>query len=232
MVAGNREHFSSQGLYYPAAGMVGEAQHNLAWELSGDSRFTPEAGTVADLVVELARAQAPVALVSSEDLECLYSRTERLVELRQAVEGLGYSVCVVVTLRALVEYIGSLYGELLNHGLTVDVGTFVAAAVERRAVQHEGWDIPLDYGQLVAAFASVFGPSALRVLAYDPVDSVSPVLQAAGNGAPITPVPSWPRVNTGDRSFRAVLSTTEQRVIDATFGDAMTGLVSEFGPRP
>ena len=61
MIARNREHFREQGLYYPATGQVGvgDGQHNLAWELLGDERFDPEAGSLAGLADELRERRRP-----------------------------------------------------------------------------------------------------------------------------------------------------------------------------
>ncbi len=119
MIARNRQHFRDQGLYYPTTGQigVGDGQHNLAWELAGDERFEPASGTIADLASELRAQRRPRAvLVSSEDLEYLYDRPERLASLRGVLEDVGYAVRVVITLRQPSEYLESLYFELVAQG--------------------------------------------------------------------------------------------------------------------
>ncbi len=227
MVARNPEHFSAQGLYYPAAGRFEDGHHNLAWELTGDDRFRQEAGGLTDLCDELDRERPRVALVSSEDFECLYGRTNRLTALRQAIEDRGYGVYVVVTLREPAEYILSLYAELRSHGLAQDLDTFVATAVQQRCVLYRDWDIPLDYSQLIDGFAAAFGPEALRVLAYDPLDSVTPVLQACSEvtGVALTPIRGWVRANTGAHPDRDALSAMIQRdPIDRAFGGSFQAL--------
>jgi hypothetical protein len=227
MVADNLEHFSSEGLYYPETGRVTYGQHNLAWELSGDKRFQPQAGSVTDLCAELERVHPPAALLSSEDFECLYSRTDRLIALRQAMEGLGYAVVVVVTLREPAQYIVSLYFELQKHGLTEDFDSFIEAAVQQRGVIFSHWDLRLDYSQLIRGFAGAFGSEALRVLRYEPTDAVAPVLRACSEaaGLRLTPVVPWGRSNVSNEPGPDILSEAQRESVDAAFEGVFEELV-------
>jgi len=216
MLAHNRDHFLSQGLYYPLTGQVGTGggQHNLAWELNGDERFDPEAGTVADLGSELREQHPSAVLISSEDLVFLYYKTDRLDVLRSLFDDLGYRVLVAVTLRELPDYLESVYSQLLGDGLAGDFDEFVSDVLTGRGHFCAG-GIPVDYLQLVEGFASVFGAEALRVLLYDPVDVISPLLMVCSEavGAPISAARHL-RLNTrDDRTSRVVLSSAQKELI-------------------
>ncbi len=244
MIARNREHFREQGLYYPTTGQdgVGDGQHNLAWELAGDDRFEPGAGTLADLADELrARRRPRAVLISSEDLEYLYDRPERLASVRDLLEGLGYAVRVVVTLRQPSEYLESLYFELAAQGRAPTFDTFVTDALEQRGLFSPG-GIALDYSRLIGGFTGVFGDRAVRVLAYDHDDAVGPVLHACGDllGKRLTTVPGWPRFNVRDDPERArpsggplpapaVLDPIQREAVRAAFGGAFDSLVRAHG---
>ncbi len=244
MIARNRQHFSDQGLYYPTTGQVGvgDGQHNLAWELAGDERFEPASGTIADLAGELRAQRRPRAvLVSTEDLEYLYDRPERLASLRGVLEDVGYAVRVVITLRQPSEYLESLYFELVAQDRAGPFDEFVTDALEQRGLFSPG-GIALDYSRLIGGFAGVFGDRAVRVLPYDRNDAVGPVLEACGDAlrTRLTGVPDWPRFNMRDDPERerpsggpvaapAVLSRSQSEAVTAAFGGAVDSLVREYG---
>ena len=197
MLSENREWFEEQGLAYPVAACVQYGHHNVAWELTGDTRYDPATGSLEDVVTELARTEAPTALLSSEDLESLYRRPDPMARLRASLEGIGYDVHVVVTLREPADYTESLYEELLKHGLTQSADEFVDQVLANRAIIFRNWDLCLDYRRLVSGFTDVFGIAAVHTLRYDKADSVSTVLSACGRlfGRPIRPVLGWERQN-------------------------------------
>ncbi len=223
MVARNKEHFLTQGLYYPETRQPGDdGHHNLAWELTGDDRFRPEFGTLTDLAEELRRARPTTVLLSSEDLSNLHAQRERLVVLSDALEDVGYSVLVVIVLRDPCEYLESLYAELQYQRLAPKFEQYVADAVAGRGTV-------IDYRRIVGVFASVFGLGALRVLAYDADDAVSPVLAVCrqATGTTLSPVAEWPRFNV--RSQRRLLLNAAQRAgVAASVGDVVGELVAEF----
>ncbi len=222
MLAQNRDHFLSQGLYYPLTGQVGTGggQHNLAWELNGDGRFDPAAGTVADLGDELKEQHPSAVLISSEDLVFLYYKPDRLDVLRSLFDDLGYRVQVVVTLRDLPDYLESIYSQLVGDDLAGDFEEFLSDVLAQRGHFADG-GIPVDYSQLVMGFASVFGmfgAESLRVVPYDRLDGISPLLRVCTEavGAPLSAVPDCPRLNaTGDRTPRVVLTAAQKESIVA-----------------
>jgi hypothetical protein len=238
MIARNEEYFAKQGLSYPAAGRIGDTHHNLAWELHGDERYDPAAGSLADLVHELRQVDQRAVLLSSEDFECLYRRPESLRSMRASLQALGYDTHVVVVLRQPSEYLESLYDELhAKHGFEEELATFVARAMGDGNISFRHWDFTIDYERLVAPFAAVFGDQAVHCLRYSRVDSVPPLLEACGTllGLTISPIVGWPRFNprtSGDaRRARISLTRDEQRAIEASFGPAVRDLVRRY-PAP
>jgi hypothetical protein len=255
MIARNETFFADQRLCYPTAGRVGDGHHNLAWELNGDERYDPVAGSLADLADELAKARPGAVLLSSEDFEYLYRRPEALRSIRRTMERLGYRTHVLVVLRQPSEYLESLYVELCKHGLEEEFDRFVARSLAEGGIVFRGWDFRLNYEQLVASFAAIFGKRAVHILRYDPVDSVGPLLEACGRLLALTlsPVVGWARFNqrpsetkasAGDRSrdpghhrlaeagvSRASLTTIEREGIEATFSRSVDDLVRRY-PTP
>jgi hypothetical protein len=215
-------HFIAQGIYYPAAGRARASQANLAWELSGDPRYRPNAGSLEDLAGELRSLKPGAVVVSSEDFERLFDKAHQLTKLRSVFDALGYSCVVVVTLREPCDYLESLYYALSRRALTQSFDSFVSDAIEHRAVRFGTRDFPLDYGQLVEGFATVFGQDALRVLAYDASDSTTPLFDVCSEavGLPLSPLSGWQRHNVADREeepqgsldLRSVAAGTRHRI--------------------
>jgi len=216
MVAAHPAHFESQGLYYPRTGRAGWGHHNIAWQLTGDERFDPRAGTLADLLDELRTADPSAVLVSSEDFEYLYRAPGQLSRLRRALDDLGYAVRIVVTLRRQSDYVESLYAELLKHGLKADLDTFVSDALAQGGVSHGTWEFRLIYDQLLDAFADVFGEDSVRAIPYDPDDSAGPLLRHCGEliGRPLSPVTAPERLNAREVPARSSLNAQQRRSLD------------------
>jgi hypothetical protein len=255
MITLNETFFADQQLCYPTAGRVGDGHHNLAWELSGDERYDPMAGSFADLADELGKAQPRAVLLSSEDFEYLHRRPEALRSIRRTMEGLGYRTHVLVVLRQPSEYLESLYVELGKHGLEEELEPFVARSLADGGIVFRDWDFRLSYEQLVSRFAAIFGKRAVHLLRYDPVDSIGPLLEACGRllALPLSPVVGWERFNqrpsetqpsTGDRPrdagqhrlaeaglSRISLTMVERERIEAAFGRSIDDLVRRY-PTP
>lgn len=233
MLARNEGHFAVKGLYYPAAGRGGgDGHHNLAWELAGDERYDPAAGSLADLVAELAAAGPRAVVVSSEDFEYLHRRPERLATLRTGLESAGYAVRVLVVLREPAGYVESLYAELGKHGLTGSLDGFVEGALASGAVTFGAWTFSLDYPTLVGAFAGAFGRRRVQVLGYHPADVVGSLLAACGRqlGLDLSPVPGWVRFNARDGGPGPALTVAQRRAVESAFGGVIESLVRRYPP--
>ena len=164
------EAFAQAGLFVPRTGRIGEVSghHNIAWELNADTRYRPEFGTLVELCEELKASPHPAAIISSEDFEYFYCDPRALKALKAAFEGCGYQVEVVMFLREQSEMIGSLYQELLKHGLDRHYNAFSCALVIRgEFVMHGKWRYCLSYERLVAGFAAVFGEAHVHCRRYE-----------------------------------------------------------------
>ena len=171
-LAENEAALARGGTWYPRAARTSAAfpgHHNLVYELLGDPLFDPRAGTLADVVAELAAAGAPRACLSSENFEWLHVRPGALRALRDALAALGYRPVVVLALREQADYAESLYAELTKHGSALAFDDFVAAIVQDGVVRfNEGgrWVFRFEYAPLVDAFAAVFGRENVVVRPY------------------------------------------------------------------
>jgi hypothetical protein len=149
-----------EGLYVPIAGRVSPSgHHNIAWELTGDTRYDPIHGTVSDLLEELSSVSASRACVSSEDFEYLYGNPQALKTFRSRLNEIGYAVKVLFYLRPQAEYAESLYAEFVRHGFTLDFPEFLelfAASKLKKCPTS-------DYSVLLNPFAEVFGTDNLIV---------------------------------------------------------------------
>jgi len=149
-----------EGLYVPVAGRVSPSgHHNIAWELTGDTRYNPIHGTVSDLLAELSSVSASRACVSSEDFEYLYGNPQALKTFRSRLNEIGYAVKVLFYLRPQAEYAESLYAEFVRHGFMLDFPEFLelfAASKLKKCPTS-------DYSVLLDPFADVFGTDNIIV---------------------------------------------------------------------
>ncbi len=156
------------GVLIPQAGRPAgsDGHHNIAWQLSGDRRFSADDGTLADLIEEVRTVGAPAVCISSEDFEYLGAEPAALQQLRFAFERIGYNVAAVIYLRPQAEYAESLYAELLNHGYARSFEAYLESLLTDGAVAFGRWRFVFDYDLLVGTFAAIFGPERLIVRPY------------------------------------------------------------------
>ena len=175
LLATRSEAFAQAGLFVPRTGRIGEVSghHNIAWELNADARYRPEFGTLAELCEELKASPHPAAIISSEDFEYFYCDPRALKALKAAFEGCGYQVEVLIFLREQSAMIGSLYQELLKHGLDMHYSAFTCAVIkDGEFAMHGKWRYCLSYERLVAGFAAVFGEAHVYCRRYErPVET-------------------------------------------------------------
>jgi hypothetical protein len=159
---------SRLGLCFPQAGRwdVGTGHHNIAAELNGVATFVPEAGTLADALAEIERADLPRACLSSENFEYLATRPDVLARLRDAIGAIGYWPRVVIYLRAQDTYLESLYAELIKHGVDVPFRDYVRRLTRDGSITEFGVTYAFRYDELVATFVDVFGYDAVVVRGY------------------------------------------------------------------
>ena len=146
-LSAHRLFLARRGFHYPTAGVPAglAGQHNLAWELSQDTRFQAASGTVADLLDEIANKPYDV-IVSSEDFECAVCRNPAgVAEFVQTLGDRGFQVILVLYLRNQVEYVRSLFLEVVKQGYTESFQTFLNAGLEGGVIHWKQWAFPLDY---------------------------------------------------------------------------------------
>ena len=169
-VTTHSETFARTGLFVPRTGQIDEASghHNIAWELNADARYRPGFGTLAGLCEELKASPQAAAIISSEDFEYLYCDPRALEVLKVAFGGCGYQVEVLIFLREQSAMIGSLYQELLKHGLDMHYSAFTCAVIKNgEFAMHGKWRYCLSYERLVAGFAAVFGEAHVHCRRYE-----------------------------------------------------------------
>ena len=92
------EAWAQGGLFVPRSGRIHDlsGHHNVAWELNADARYRPAFGTLADLCEELKASPHAVAVISSEDFECL-SVISLLTHIANLFEAQKHSTIVVIS---------------------------------------------------------------------------------------------------------------------------------------
>jgi hypothetical protein len=162
-----RESLTTRRFLYPATGIPpGSAgQHNIAWQLRGDSRFTSAFGTVEELLAEIDKSDHDVIL-SSEDFGCAVdSGLESFVgKLEQRCE-----VEIIIYVRDQVSYARSLYIEMLSHGCNRTFSEFFSEVIERREFRWRDWVFAFDYRALLSQLRRL---STVIVRHFDPGQSV------------------------------------------------------------
>ena len=164
----NEALLAAEGTYYPRSGrMHPNGHHNIAFELSGDERYQPALGGLAQLLDEVAAAGPPRACISSEGLTFLNDRPDKLAALRDGFAAIGYRTVVVVYLRAQSEYLESLYPTLLKLGYPVSFEAFVERALSEGVVRYRGnRSYRFDYAGLLERYAQAFGANGVIVRRY------------------------------------------------------------------
>ncbi|AOV17569.1 hypothetical protein BJI67_11305 [Acidihalobacter aeolianus] len=100
------------GMLIPLAGRPFQdmgAHHNLAWELSGDPRFSQEFGTLYELFGELSSVCHESVILSSEDFGCVSNKPEVLKSFLNEFRKNDYQVKLIVYLRDPFDYAVSLW---------------------------------------------------------------------------------------------------------------------------
>ena len=155
----NKQRLQERGVLIPVSGCIdpNSGHHNIAWELNGDDRFQGGYGTLDDLCAEISGSDCHAVVVSSEDFEYLYSRPEALVALKHRLNDVGCQVEVIVFFREWGEYIISLYGELLKHGLDLSFRVFQKRILDNGIfVMRGNWRFCFHYERIALGFANVF----------------------------------------------------------------------------
>ena len=142
--------------------------HNLAWELNGDTRFDPNSGALEDTLKELESAPERVAVISSEDFEYLGRDLRALERLRDALAAIDYQAKIIVYLRNRADYAISLYLTLLYFLFSDPFESYIEAILRDGAcIYRNTWIFQFFYSRLLDAFSQSFGAENLIARVYD-----------------------------------------------------------------
>ncbi len=109
----NKSILAKSSVYYPNSGLVSDSlpgHHNLAWELSGNYRFSKKHGTWADLNTELEQISYDKIILSSEDL-CTLPR-EKILQIQDYLK--DYDVFIVTYVRRQDQRLQSAWSEKIK----------------------------------------------------------------------------------------------------------------------
>jgi hypothetical protein len=115
----HRAELQANGYYYPATGPAAAAHHNLAWQLSGDTRFLRRSGTLDDLVAEIADRPEHVILSSEDFSAAIFNRKEAVSDFIFVLRSIGLHVNLVLYVRNYLDWATRIYLELVRAGWDV-----------------------------------------------------------------------------------------------------------------
>ncbi len=173
--AANDEWLTGAGIYYPRRGRWTHStpgHHNVAFELTDDPRFDAAAGTLHDVIAEIATVAPMRACLSSEQFGYLHESQGALVALRDAIAAIGYRPRIIVYVRAQDEYAESLYAESVKHDETLPFSRYLDDVIREGAIIRPRSELRarrvsrFDYVDLVEPFAQAFGSDAVAVRGY------------------------------------------------------------------
>jgi hypothetical protein len=162
------EDLESHHCIYPRAGRPPEApygHHNIAWELSGDRRFRPGPGSIADLLAEI-RDSCHDVLLSSEDFHCSVFDADGFEAFVRLLRANQLAVRVVVYLRNQVDYVQSLYPTLLLFDLPDTFDEFLRTILEDGRFCWKEWMFPICYRSLLTRLEAI-EDMTVEVRSYD-----------------------------------------------------------------
>ena len=163
---------AAHGLLYPRSGIFIAGHHNLVFELMGDERFDPGAGTWSELCHEIERSSKQRICLSSEAFGYLNEQQRELERIRDTLRDLGYRSVVVLYVRSQVEYAESLFAELTKHRNAGTFQEFLDVVCTTGSFRHRPYGCEeiytFAYDRLAANFARVFGEDRLIVRPYSP----------------------------------------------------------------
>lgn len=129
--------------------------HNIAWQLSHDRRFRPEWGDLRTLLQEIDQTDCHKIIVSSEDFECSLLRPQRINKLLNEFKSKNYKVCILIYLRNPLDYLTSLYLELLKAGLGDEFNAYLRKVILTTKFKYKEWEFVFNHSEMVKSINSI-----------------------------------------------------------------------------
>lgn len=158
-LSSHSEGLQERNFLYPLTGRPPEAphgHHNLAWEVSGDSRFRKRHGSVKKLLKEISGSTHDVIL-SSEDFECCVHQRESFSDFILCLQGSGFDIKLLVYFRNQIDYARTLYLQLIPFGFDKPFGHFLNEVLEHGFFQWRNWICSFCYRDLLQHLEAIEG---------------------------------------------------------------------------
>ncbi len=160
--------FAGRGSVNPAVG----AHHSIAHQFLVNEHDPQH--EFSDLLAELRDSPYDVAVISSENFECLHRSPESLREIAGGLASIGYEATVVLYVRDQAAYAESLYAEGFEHGSFLGIETFLRFVIDDALFTDKShWHYAFDYPVLIEAFARAFGDDRVIVRRYPAGENAS-----------------------------------------------------------
>jgi len=151
-LAGHGAALARHGFFYPETGIPqGEnfGQHYVAWDLIGDEEFRPIFGAADRLLREIDASDRDI-VISSEDLETAIWHRQRFGDFVGELRRRGIEVTIVVYLRNQLDYVRSLYLQLITRKYEGGFAGFADGILAARALRWQWRVISFCYRDLLA----------------------------------------------------------------------------------
>jgi hypothetical protein len=157
MLFKNRKNLSVQGFYYPDSGIPRNfyGHHNIAWQISRDRRFRSEFGDLRGLLKEIEGIGKRKIVLSSEDFECSLLYPNRLKKINDYFLSNDIKVCFIIYLRNQVDYLNSLYFELLKAGFGDEFNKFCNQIISTNKFAFKEWEFVFNYSDIPKSLESL-----------------------------------------------------------------------------
>ena len=162
----NREKLAVLGFNYPNEGIPPHlfGHHNLAWQLSRDRRFRREFGDFSSLFHNININQK--IILSSEDFESSLLHPIRWSKILPYFEHHKIKVIFIIYFRNCINYLESLYSELLKVGIGNEYLYFATNIIRNKKFYFNEWEFVFNYANILASL-NTFNNSKVIIRNYD-----------------------------------------------------------------